>query len=331
MTLSLSIPITDESQVGHARRTAVALAQEQGLSETEAGKLAIIVSEAARNQLRYARDGLILLRKLVDGGVEMLALDKGPGLTDLAVSFQDGHSTGGTSGTGLGAMRRLASSFDIFSHPGSGTAILAQCRAEEPPTPQLLTGAVNLPIHGERVCGDTWTSGVRDGKQIFMVCDGLGHGPLAAEASAAALAGFDRALRAVTYAGPGQILEMAHKGMLSTRGAAIAVAELDLDRQVVRFAGIGNIGASLYSPQAEKKMASLSGIVGAEMRKISEFSFPWTANTLLVMHSDGLQSQWNISRYPGLFTRHPSLIAGVLFRDFQRGRDDVTVLVAGQP
>jgi hypothetical protein len=46
------------------------------------------------------------------------------------------------------------------------------------------------------------------------------------------------------------------------------------------------------------------------------------------MHSDGLGMQWRIERYPGLINKHPSLIAGILYRDFQRGRDDVIVLVA---
>ena len=46
------------------------------------------------------------------------------------------------------------------------------------------------------------------------------------------------------------------------------------------------------------------------------------------MHSDGLTTHWTLERLPGLAARHPSLIAGVLYRDFKRGRDDVTVVVA---
>jgi len=49
---------------------------------------------------------------------------------------------------------------------------------------------------------------------------------------------------------------------------------------------------------------------------------------MLVLHSDGLVSHWSLDAYPGLAARDPSLIAGILYRDFTRGRDDVTVVVA---
>lgn len=64
------------------------------------------------------------------------------------------------------------------------------------------------------------------------------------------------------------------------------------------------------------------------MRKIQPYTYSWLPGGLLVMHSDGLGMQWRIERYPGLINKHPSLIAGILYRDFQRGRDDVIVLVA---
>jgi hypothetical protein len=64
------------------------------------------------------------------------------------------------------------------------------------------------------------------------------------------------------------------------------------------------------------------------MRKVLEFSAPWSAESLLLMHSDGLNTHWSFDPYPGLMERHPSLIAGVLYRDFARSRDDVTVVVA---
>jgi hypothetical protein len=75
-------------------------------------------------------------------------------------------------------------------------------------------------------------------------------------------------------------------------------------------------------------MVSYNGTVGHEVRKIQEFTYQWPQQGLLVMHSDGLKTQWRLDRYPGLMHKHPSLIAGVLYRDFNRGRDDVTVLVA---
>jgi hypothetical protein len=71
-----------------------------------------------------------------------------------------------------------------------------------------------------------------------------------------------------------------------------------------------------------------NGIAGHEARRIHEFSYPFPDDGLLVLHSDGLKSQWSLDGYPGLAERDPALIAGILFRDFNRGRDDVTVVVA---
>ncbi len=66
----------------------------------------------------------------------------------------------------------------------------------------------------------------------------------------------------------------------------------------------------------------------ATRRKFQEFAYPFPKGATLVMHSDGLISRWTLDAYPGLAAHDPALVAGVLYRDFQRGRDDVTVLVA---
>ena len=75
-------------------------------------------------------------------------------------------------------------------------------------------------------------------------------------------------------------------------------------------------------------MTSHNGTLGHELRKIQEFSFPWEPQSVLIMHSDGLGSQWDLNQYPGIMRKHASVIAAVLYRDFERQRDDVTVLVA---
>jgi hypothetical protein len=49
---------------------------------------------------------------------------------------------------------------------------------------------------------------------------------------------------------------------------------------------------------------------------------------VLIMHTDGLTSHWSLEQSPGLGRRHPTIIAAVLYRDFSRHRDDVTVFVA---
>jgi len=55
---------------------------------------------------------------------------------------------------------------------------------------------------------------------------------------------------------------------------------------------------------------------------------PLTLDAMLIMHSDGIGTRWDLERYPGLPQRHPALIAAVLYRDHARGRDDAGIVVA---
>ena len=111
----------------------------------------------------------------------------------------------------------------------------------------------------------------------------------------------------------------------------MAVVSLNVERRLVSFAGIGNIGASIVTPSNSRGMASHNGTVGHQLQRIQEFTFPWNADRILVMHSDGLKSSWDLKPYPGIWNKHPALIAGLLYRDYSRERDDVTILVARSP
>jgi len=324
---STAIPVMESSQAGHARRMASSLAARLGFSEEAQGKVAIVVSEAAKNLLAHAREGLILLRALHAGphvGVEVLALDKGPGMADVERCLRDGYSTAGTSGVGLGAMRRMSTLFDIHSVPGVGTAVLAQLWADKPPPSSgLEVGAVCVPMTGEEVCGDSWAVDSKAGRFLLLVADGLGHGPEAARASRAAVVSF-------LEQGSTELVELlrgSHQELRSTRGAAVSVASLDGAR--LHYAGVGNIAAAVVSPDGGlQRLVSMNGTLGHQASRMQQFSYPWSPGATLVMCSDGLATQWRLDGYPGLLARHPSLVAGVLYRDFARGRDDATVLVA---
>jgi len=331
MTEPVALPILESSQAGEARRIAIALASRLGFNETERGKVGIVVTEVANNLVRHATDGKLLLQPLTRNnieGIEILALDKGPGMSNISECLRDGFSTAGTPGTGLGAISRLSAFFDIYSVPNVGTACLAQLWASPLPTSQpdsnLESGVVCLPKTGEEISGDAWAIDQDSGRSLVLVADGLGHGPQAALASREAV----RIFRANLGRSPKEIVEAAHAALRSTRGAALAIAEIDVERLTVRFAGVGNISGTIFSPEKSNSMVSYNGTVGHEVRKIQEFIYQWPKGGLLVMHSDGLGTQWRLDRYPGLTAKHPSLIAGVLYRDFNRGRDDVTVLVA---
>jgi anti-sigma regulatory factor (Ser/Thr protein kinase) len=329
-------PLADSSHVAAVRRAAVDLCTHLGFDETAAGEVAIVVTEAATNILKHAGHGEIVLRPLVhrgEHGIEILALDSGPGMGNVSASMADGQSTAGSYGVGLGAMRRLSTGFDIYSAPGRGTAVMMELwpRRAGPDTPAeaarnapaLRWGAVCLPMHGEHLSGDSWALAHDATSATVMVADGLGHGPLAAQASELAA----HILAEAPGLPAGTLLEDMHVALRPTRGAAGAVARIDMLNDSLTFAGVGNIAAHLIANGERRQLVSHNGIVGSNMRKVQVFDAPWTEATLMVLHSDGITSRWHLDDYPGLAACHPAVIAGVLYRDFSRGRDDVTVLV----
>jgi anti-sigma regulatory factor (Ser/Thr protein kinase) len=330
ITQTLALRVLEPSQAGEARRSAIALAMSLGFNETERGKVGIVVTEIANNLVQHAKDGLLLLQVIAKHniqGLEILGLDTGPGISNISEYIRDGFSTRGTPGNGLGAISRLSSFFDIYSIPNMGTAIL--CHLWASPIPKSLCsnhlelGVVCLPKAGEEVSGDAWACEISQERSLVLVADGLGHGPLAAEASTKAVRVFAENI----HRSPQEIIAAAHQALRSTRGAAVAIAEINFADQSLRFAGVGNIAGSIFWSGGKYNLVSYNGTVGCEVRKINEFRHQWYPGGLLIMHSDGLGTQWRLERYPNLIHKHPSLIAGVLYRDFYRLRDDVTVLV----
>lgn len=316
MRLLAQLPIQERSQAAEARRKAVQLAVAAGFSQQDAGRVAIVAMEAANNLLNHAVVGEILI-SAAGNGVEILSIDRGPGM-DLETSLRDGYSTAGTPGTGLGAMRRLSDWFDAFSD-GAGTVIATGFG----PRPTRV-GVAAAPVKGEAACGDAWSVVERNEATWILVADGLGHGELAAEASNMAVEIFETSrLDTAT-----SVVEDIHAGLRASRGAAIAVAAIC--GSTVSYCGLGNVAGVLLADSKATHMVSMNGTAGAEARKIREFCYTRTPAALLVMHSDGLQSQWSLDRYPGILRRDPAVIAGVLYRDFRRVRDDVTVLVLRQ-
>jgi anti-sigma regulatory factor (Ser/Thr protein kinase) len=320
----IAVRVEDPSQVGEARRRASAVAREARFDETLAGKVSLIATELATNLVKHARGGTLLLQALGSPGhfaVEVLALDSGPGM-EVDRALNDGYSTSGSPGTGLGAVRRLANEFDAWSVRGQGVAVVARVWAAPPEFP-LALGGVCQPYPGETACGDAWAVRPSGRAVQVLVVDGLGHGPIAARAAQAAVAEFV----ARDQATPERAVHAIHGALRSTRGAALAVAGVDLGAHALRFAGIGNVAGSLDSGGKPRGLVSHNGIAGHEARKIQEFTVAWERPALLVLHSDGLTSQWRLDRYAGLTARHPALVAGLLFRDHRRRTDDCTVVV----
>jgi len=321
--------VSESSGIAAVRRAGNHLAHILGLDETVAGKVALVITEAATNIFKHAGRGDILLRGLAAGdarGIEVLAIDKGPGFANIEQAMRDGMSTAGSYGVGMGAMQRLADEFDLHADDTNGSALRMAVWSDGQPSAgsEWTVGAVCLPLPSEEECGDAWSCACSDGQLLLMVADGLGHGPEAARASNAAVA----LVRPDSSFAPAAVLQLAHGALIGSRGAAVAVACLDGDADTLRFAGIGNISVSLHGSANARHMVSHNGIVGSNMRKVQEFSMPLTDDAMLIMHSDGIGTRWDLERYPGLSQRHPALIAAVLYRDHVRGRDDASIVVA---
>jgi anti-sigma regulatory factor (Ser/Thr protein kinase) len=325
------IAVHEETQPGSARREAARLAALEGMTEADVGRVSIVVTEAAKNLIKHGHGGEVLLRSRNSEGIctlDVLALDKGKGMTDVAACLRDGYSTAGTSGTGLGAIQRLSDFLEIYSTPNAGTVV--HCRIDAGTrsggsfSSLMESGVVVVPVGNETRCGDSWAEHLTATHSVYMVVDGLGHGPGAAEAADEAVAAFHR-LESVN---PLDILDEAHHALRKTRGAAMSVASIDHNQRMVRFAGVGNVSASVITPTKTHNMVSHNGIVGHSVSRIQDFTYDWPEGATLAMFSDGIASHWSLAKYPGVQSRSPLVSAAIIYRDSSRRRDDATVLIA---
>ncbi|MBW3571295.1 MAG: SpoIIE family protein phosphatase [Gemmatimonadetes bacterium] len=330
VTGGFALTVSDPSGAGDVRRRATGLAQALGLGETDTGRAALAATEAATNLAKHSPGGgVVIVRPCGRGGargVELLAVDRGPGMRSVDQCLADGFSTAGSSGTGLGALSRVSDEFDLFSTPERGTVLLSRVWGGAPGPAQtgVALGGVSVAKPGQTVCGDHWSIAHGDLRCVMVCADGLGHGPDAAVAAQAATRAFDDH----PDEAPERLLERMHAALRHTRGAAVSVAEVDLEARVVRYAGVGNVSATLWTPGQSRTLVTHAGIVGSEMRKVQAFQTALPTPWVLVLHSDGVSGRWSLDAYPGLARRDPAVIAAVLYRDFCRGSDDATVVVA---
>lgn len=324
-----SFGVTDASCVGEVRRFCAKGALDAGWNELDVGRLSLVVTELGTNLVRHASDGQLWVAFLPEHqGVEILALDKGPGIADVQRSILDGVSTGsGSPGTGLGAIRRLASDLDIHSSP-EGTVCLARVRCAEGQARASGSrwGAISIAAPGEFACGDGWAVAQDGGRMRAMVVDGLGHGSLAAAAADAALDVF----AAAPFTPLDTLVQSAHTGLQTTRGAALFAMHMDTPAQL-QYAGAGNVMGRIISGVSDRSMITQHGTVGVQVRSRTEVTtVDWPDHAVAVVHSDGIASRWKAEEVVPLLQRDPVLIAAVLLWRQTRGRDDATVLVIKQ-
>ncbi len=120
------VAIQREADIVLARQAGRQLAAELGFSTTDQTLIATAISEVARNIVVYAVRGEIVLTRTDDAGrvgIQVEAIDAGPGIDNKDLALRDGYSTKNSLGLGLPGARRLMDDFALESEVGRGTHV----------------------------------------------------------------------------------------------------------------------------------------------------------------------------------------------------------------
>ena len=327
------IEVNDASHIGQARRLAMYLAGTMDFNEIEKTNATIIATEMATNIIKHARFGkIILMTKQLNQHktLEIVAMDQGPGIANVSHSITDGISTTQTLGIGMGALQRLATHFDLYSSSQHGTVLWSEIIgaskeksiASEIPCKPYKMGVLSIPIKNEEYCGDGWSIQPLYSDVVrILISDGLGHGFGAYQATSKAIECFHTCQSLCLY----DALMDIHAALKKTRGAAISLVEINFSKGTLDYVGVGNISGKIIGHEKSISMVSTPGIAGHICSTIKVFTYPFEKGNLLLLFSDGLTNRWNFNDYAGLLVKHPAVIAGVLYRDYQREKDDATI------
>lgn len=329
-----SYRIEERSYVSLLKREIHSKALVAKFGEKQLGEIDIIVAEITSNLIKHASNGEILYRIQHSDGhdpeFEIICIDRGPGMEDTARMMKDGMSTTKTLGQGLGAIDRLSSFFQMYSIPKWGTVVYAKVgnvmrRSVNKGSfgLELKTLFVNKPK--EVVCGDGYR--VKETSHAIKIFfgDGLGHGEFAKEAVDAAGSFFLE----VEDNDPVAIIRQMHEKVRRTRGLVASIAIFEKNTNQWKICGVGNILSRMYNGIEYKNYMSYNGAIGLNIPNTMNASvFSVDRNQHLIMCSDGIQSRWDLTRYPSIFKYDNTVLAAILYKDFGRGTDDTSSLIA---
>jgi anti-sigma regulatory factor (Ser/Thr protein kinase) len=326
--------LEERSYLGVVKSGIRSLAFAIGFTEHHLGEVDIVVSEIATNLLKHTpKGGELLVKPLgenMDEGIEIISIDSGPGIALPDRMMQDGVSTSGTLGQGLGAIRRLSQFFDLYSLPGWGTIIVTrilknkEAAFKKPSLYSYEFGALAVPKKNEKKCGDGYGY-IKNGNHLKVIaCDGLGHGPEANKAAIAAVSAFCKHEKE----NPNQSIRYIHEDIKRTRGAVAVVTDISLMTRTMLFCGVGNITARIISPGNLRNCISYNGIVGHNIpNTLNTHTYELEANDMIVLNSDGITSRCDFQKHVGIFRHDPVMVAAVIYKDCNRGTDDSMVVV----
>jgi anti-sigma regulatory factor (Ser/Thr protein kinase) len=318
--------VAADEDVGALRRDVAALAERR--CAVRPGEASLVATELATNIVRHARSGGYVLYRPVGDGLELLAVDHGPGasvpgLPYWAIRPEGVRPPGGGLGVGLASVRRLATDFDCYSDP-AGTVVLARLGTSAPQVAPWRWGGVNVPYDGVGESGDAWSVSP-ERRPAALVVDGLGHGFAAAAAARAAVAAFEQVP-------PGDVcgfVRRAHDAMRGTRGGVLAVCAIDPDQGELAFAGVGNIAGRVLVGGESHGLVGRHGSLGTQPDppRCHAAAHRWRPGATLMLASDGIRIGWQSASRPALLSRDPAVAAAVLYRDHSRAGDDASILV----
>ena len=306
-------------------------ASEANFSLRKIGEIDIIVSEMTSNLNKHAADGEILLGHVKDDFqeyLEIISIDNGPGMSDPTKMLADGFSTTSTLGHGLGSIKRLSDTFELYTQKGWGTIALSRVYKKSGVTAKLQNIDIKSLVvakPGETVSGDGTYYKLSENYFKLLVADGLGHGIEANKAVNEAVTAF----RSCPFHTPVEILQYLHHAIRKTRGIVATVVVYDIHSKSWNIAGIGNISAKMLGAfNANKSHISYNGILGHNIPgSMKTQSFSLGDFQQIILCSDGLKSRWDQSKYPLIHKYDSSVLAAALYKDYARKTDDMSVVI----
>ena len=342
--LLFSNPIPNEAEGILLRSRLQAAARRLGFNDMQRQDMVLVAAEMVSNQIKYAGGrGMLQIWQQPGPMLDILALDFGPGIVNLAQAQQDGYSSNKTLGKGLGSIKSLSYESGIYTVPEAPNATgqtawhgcalwsrfcptqtqkaLPDSGSARNPRAQFKTGLFTRAFSDDRYNGDRIYM-EQSGKRLRSLhLDGLGHGELAQEATdgLAGLLFLDEDIA--------QVFKLIDRQLKTTRGAVAMLCELDLGVMQGQILGVGDMSAYAHVDDQLQTMTFAPGILGKEHKTPRTLPIPLKKPSTVITVSDGMRRGWNIHSFPGLMYQHPQLVAYVLGNIMGRASDDQSVCV----
>jgi hypothetical protein len=244
--------------------------------------------------------------------------------------IQDGASTTHTLGHGLGSIRRLSDTFELYTRKDWGTVLLSRIhkkkmRARQARRGAMQVGSLIVAKSGEHYSGDgCYCMTSKTGMVRLLVADGLGHGLEAHHAVKEAISAF----RNFDSNSPVEILRHLHHAIRKTRGLVATVVIADPAERSWRLCGIGNIGTRFNGHQQSRSYIPYNGIVGHNIPgTLNDQELSQNDYHQIILCSDGIRSRWEHARHPSIQKYDLAVQAAAIYKDFGRKTDDMSVII----